>query len=320
MELRLSPRKNAPDKLLKLIHHFVDNGTVWAVTEGVGPLRVSKELAKKVKTLTLSGQLAWVLDRSAPLPSERQTSTREKELGPHERELYYFGVRLRDRLMLPRPDQVVGPNRMLSSVNLDLWTGLGIDESSGGPEEQAVDNEWGFQDFDARCHTLFADFRRHLADDSCWEFLNLVDETFQAYVSVCGQVDEQIQSEIRRLLPDLALDDVIVMSLSILANIYKPRTGDNWIEFDYAPVEIQRGWAVELGSWRVGSEPSSGQLDAIIAAHRGLVKQSVRWDTVQQLHDAHLLTLSLIDRFRASLEPNSRLRRLIVCGQCGECI
>lgn len=318
-ELGLSPSRNSPDRLLKLIHHFMNNGTIWAVTEGDVPVRVSKELARKVRRLTRSGDLGWILDRPA-LPSERQNSTRDKDLGPYERELFYFGVRFRDRLMLPRTDQVVGSNRMLSSVDLDLWTGLGIDESSGNPEEQDVDNEWGFPDFDARGHSMFADFRRHLADDRCWEHLNLVDEAFQAYVSVCGYVDQQIQSEIRRLLPDLAIDDVIVMSLSIIANIYKPGTGGDWIEFDYATVETQRGWAVELGSWRVGSEPSSGQLDAIIAAHRGLVKQTSKWDTVQQLHDAQQLALRSIDKFRASLEPNSRLRRLIIRGQCVECI
>ena len=55
-------------------------------------------------------------------------------------------------------------------------------------------------------------------------------------------------------MPDLALDDVIVMSLSILVNIYRLSGGSNWMEFDCTPVNTDRGWAVELGSRRVGGE------------------------------------------------------------------
>ncbi len=318
-ELRLSPRRNAPEKLQTLVQHLMNNGTVWAVTEGDGPLKVSKDLARIVSHLTKSGDLAWVLDRSA-LPSTIQRQTGDKELGPHQRELYYFGVLLRDRLTLPRPDQIVGPSRKNSPVDLGLWTGIGIYESSGDREDQALENEWGFEDYDARRHSMFEDFRRHLAGARCWELLDRVDETFQAYVSFCVQAHEHIQSEIRALLPDLLVDDVTAMSFSLLANIYRPRSGGNWIEFDYAPVETHSGWAVQLGSWRVGREAASSQLEAIITAHRDLVEQSVRWEKGQQLRNAHLLTLSSIDEFRASLEPSSRLRRLIVRGHCCGCV
>ncbi len=320
IELRLSPRRNAPEKLHALVQHFMNNGTVWAVTEGdMGPVRLSKDLARKVNGLVRSGKLTWVLNRT-DLPSEVRLRTAEKELGPHKSELYYFGVRLRDRLKLPRPDQVVGTSPKFSPDDLGLWGGPGIDESIRDQEVEAVEEKWGFDAYDARSHPVFDDFRRHLAEARCWELLDRVEEIFLAYKSVSGQVYEQIQSEIRVTLPDLALDDVIAMSLSLLSNIYRPPTGGKWIDFDYALVKTLSGWAVQLGSWTVGSEPEGDKLEPIITAHQDLVEQSVRWDISRQLDETRQSVLRSIDDFRASLEPNSSLRRLIIYGQCVNCV
>lgn len=315
---RLSPRRNTPEKLGTLVRHFMNNGTIWAVTEGDGPVRVSKGLARKVNRLIRSGDLRWVLDRSE-LPSDTQLQTEDTELGPHQRELYYFGLRLRDRLKLPRPDQIVGSPE-LSPDDLGLWRRPGIHESFRDQEEEAVEEEWGFDAHDARSHSVFGDFRRHLAMARCWGLLDRVGETFLTYRYVCGQVHEQIQSEVRMLLPELAVDDVTVMSLSLLSNIYRPSTGRDWIDFDYALEKTPSGWAVRLGSWSVGSESERDQLEPIIAAHRNLVEQSVSWETSRRLDETHRSVLRSIDDFRTSLEPNSRLRQLIVRGQCGDCL
>ena len=125
---------------------------------------------------------------------------------------------------------------------------------------------------------------------------------------------------IRVLLPDLASDDVIGMSLSSLSNIYRPSTGGEWIVFDYALVKTPSGWAVQLGSWTVGRGPEGDKLEPIIAAHQDPVEQSVRWDTSRELDEIRRSVLGSIDDFRASLEPNSSLRRLIIYGQCGNCV
>lgn len=248
---RLSPRRNTPEKLGTLVRHFMNSGTIWAVTEGDGPVRVSEGLARKVNGLIRSGDLRWVLDR-LELPSDIQLQTDYSELGPHQRELYYFGLRLRDRLKLQTPDQIVGSPK-LSPDDTGLWRGPGIDESFRDQEKEAVEEEWGFDAYDARSHSVFGDFRRHLAVARCWGLLDRVGETFLEYRSVSGQVHEQIQSEIGVMLPDLASDDVIAMSLSLLSNIYRPPAGGGWIDFDYVLVKTSSGRAVRLGSWTVGS-------------------------------------------------------------------
>ena len=61
--LRLDPIRNTPAKRRLLVAHFLIPGaSVFAVTEGDGPVRVSKALARKVRDLTLEGALGWVVE------------------------------------------------------------------------------------------------------------------------------------------------------------------------------------------------------------------------------------------------------------------
>ena len=61
--LRLAPIRNTHAKLRLLVAHFLKPGaSVFAVTEGDGPVRVSKALAWKVRDLTLQGALRWEVE------------------------------------------------------------------------------------------------------------------------------------------------------------------------------------------------------------------------------------------------------------------
>ena len=62
-KLRLDPIRNTPARLRLLVAHFLKpEASVFAVTEGDGPVRVSKALARKVRDLTLEGALGWVVE------------------------------------------------------------------------------------------------------------------------------------------------------------------------------------------------------------------------------------------------------------------
>ena len=61
--LRLDPIRNTPAKFRSLVAHFLKPGaSVFAVTEGEGPVKVSKALARKVRDLTLGRALDWVVE------------------------------------------------------------------------------------------------------------------------------------------------------------------------------------------------------------------------------------------------------------------
>ena len=62
-KLRLDPIRNTPAKFRLLVAHFLKPGaSVFAVTDGEGPVRVSKALARKVRDLALNGDLDWVVE------------------------------------------------------------------------------------------------------------------------------------------------------------------------------------------------------------------------------------------------------------------
>jgi hypothetical protein len=64
--LRLDPIRNTPAKLRLLVEHFLKpEASVSAVTEGDGPIRVSKASARKVRDLTLKGALGSVVEDTA---------------------------------------------------------------------------------------------------------------------------------------------------------------------------------------------------------------------------------------------------------------
>ena len=61
----MDPIRNTPAKFRLLVAHFLKPGaSVFAVTEGDGPVRVSKALARKVRDLTLKGALGWVVENA----------------------------------------------------------------------------------------------------------------------------------------------------------------------------------------------------------------------------------------------------------------
>ena len=63
-ELNLDPIQNQPRKPMALTRHLKTNGaSVFAVTEGEKEPQVSRGLARKIRDLTRSGELEWLLER-----------------------------------------------------------------------------------------------------------------------------------------------------------------------------------------------------------------------------------------------------------------
>ena len=61
-KLRLDHIRNTPAGHRLLVAHFLKpEASIFEVTEGDGPVRVSKTLARKVRDLTLGGTLDWVV-------------------------------------------------------------------------------------------------------------------------------------------------------------------------------------------------------------------------------------------------------------------
>ncbi|MCH7552521.1 MAG: hypothetical protein IIC82_00780 [Chloroflexi bacterium] len=69
--LHIDPVRNPPEKLREIAKHFRKPGaSVFAITEGDGPLRVSKELARKIRKYVEEGKLDWVMDETSVQPGQ----------------------------------------------------------------------------------------------------------------------------------------------------------------------------------------------------------------------------------------------------------
>lgn len=64
-DIHICPVRNPPGKLKKMVDHFRKPGaSVFAITEGNGPLNVSTHLARKVRDCEAKGSLDWMLDET----------------------------------------------------------------------------------------------------------------------------------------------------------------------------------------------------------------------------------------------------------------
>ena len=69
--MTISPIKSSPKRLKAIVEYFRTPGaSLWKVTEGPGPLRMSKSLGTKARDYVDSGDLDWVMDETPGHPSK----------------------------------------------------------------------------------------------------------------------------------------------------------------------------------------------------------------------------------------------------------
>lgn len=167
---------------------------------GYDPTEIAKKFGRDPRTvrthLGLSGG-AELNDKQAG--KEVLPSYPDPELGPHGRELFYFGQRLRDRPFVGPPDRLLAPAVDTGAVNLiraadrwsmerpaAMWRGRERAGATGrkpaDAEEERVEREWGPILYDARMHSLYDSFRQHLAGQPWLTLLDIVERERSAYL------------------------------------------------------------------------------------------------------------------------------------------
>ena len=69
--MTISPVKSSPERLKALIEYFRTPGaSLWDVTEGRGPIHVSKSLGTKIRDYVGVGDLDWVMGETPVRPTE----------------------------------------------------------------------------------------------------------------------------------------------------------------------------------------------------------------------------------------------------------
>ncbi len=164
----------------------------------------------------------------------------DQELESHRRELYRFGQRLRDRLVLPAPHQAL--TQLLNAsegVDQVFWSGRPAiparDHAEMSEEEWNVEEGWGGGPFNAGRHPLFPCFRDHLAGESLWRDFELLEGQAKDYLRACRVGFATAVEKVKANLPGLPEVDVHSMATSLVAGAgRRSLTAD----FSYA---IERG-------------------------------------------------------------------------------
>ena len=246
----------------------------------------------------------------------------DRELGPHQRSLFYFGQRLRDRLSLPTPAQASSSSR--EGTRGAIWCGTSTWIDAPGPrdaEEEQVEREWGFGEIDARQQPLFGLFKQHAKGSPCWELLGEVDKASDAYSKASQAAYRAVWKKVASGLPKLTSHDVESLAVSLLVDGWHRAKGSPRINFDYRPRRMAdaSGWFLQLGGWGVGNEDSPRALEPVSDLHSSLATRIPKWKPVLALANAQIAAENAIAAFQQRLSPDDRLRKLIREGHCDLC-
>jgi hypothetical protein len=244
------------------------------------------------------------------------------ELGPHQRSLFYFGQRLRDRLSL----RTAGQASSLSGESREgaIWCGVSTWIDAPRPrdaEEEQVDREWGFGQIDARQHSLFRLLKQHAEGSPCWELLAEAEEASDVHSKACRAAYQAAWKKVASGLPRLASHDVESLAMSLLVDGWHRARGLPGISFDYRPRRTADacGWSLQLGAWGIGNEDSPQALEPVSELHSSLATKIPKSKPVLALANAQIAAENAIAAFQQSLSPDDRLRKLIREGHCELC-
>ena len=276
---------------------------------------------------TKPGGRAWRVDRASVLRlAGKQGDIRQPsaELGPHERELFHFGRRLRGRLAPPPLRELVGLEKPRLKA---LWNGEGAE--GGAPQDKedgAVGMEWGVGRYDARGHSLFGFFKQHLGSvHPCWEQLNEVGKADRALRASWQTAAQSLSGTVVERLPELsqkAAHRGLAPSLMVDGLHRATGLGDG-ISFSYDPHNRRVGpdmvWYLQLGQWAVGEEDDPGGLTKIADVHRDLRSAASTRNILSGVATRWAALRGLISVFQSHLGLDPVLRRVVLMGTCDAC-
>jgi hypothetical protein len=269
--------------------------------------------------------------KEAALPSisevpigERRENIPDPELGPHSRELFYYGLRLRDRLSPCYPIsglEIGATGKQLE--HLDIWEGRSgwqFDETPEEFEERKVEAEWGAGRYDARTHSVFLLFKGHLADQPCWDKLDQVKESYMQFRQAFQLASEAAALKVRQRLPDLPIPWAEAMTNSIMRDAWSRVTAPSGgLAFSYRTRNTDEGFYLQLGAWTVGPAPEAAQLQPLALAHRELILELPSLGEIQVLGKSTKAVNQLVVEFQEMLRPDAFMRKLFSSGHCNYC-
>ncbi|MFW6126138.1 MAG: hypothetical protein ACOC58_03445 [Chloroflexota bacterium] len=277
-----------------------------------------KQVAKEVR---LSASTVYKIQRD----EKRRGVQPDPELGPHRRELFYFGQRLRECVTLPLPHEVVTAKLFEGSLMASMWHGSYVDPESEprDEEERSVEKDWGYGErYDARQHPLWPHFEQHLKGEVSLEALRQrMEEAFQGYAEACKCAYDRIEQKVGARLSHPGKPEVEATVQSLLYVASSRASGSVAIHLPYSREKSGDGerWQLRIGAWVAGWEKTPEELDPLEAAHKDLAESLPSDPALRELSRAENQAREAMQLFREAIGPDSRLRKLVLNGHCDWC-
>ncbi|MDP2950234.1 MAG: hypothetical protein Q8P22_11930 [Chloroflexota bacterium] len=245
----------------------------------------------------------------------------DPELGPHRRELFYFGQRLRDLACVPSPDELAKATAEESESGMwRPWPSGLLAEPPQDREEEAVARAWGCWGYDAQTHPLFPAFRQHLGDHRCWEGLGRMEEAFRAYGEGCRGTHRAILEEIQKRLPDIPGDSMGVMATPLLVDGLRRKQAMAGLTLSCGPSREsgQDRYRATYGAWWLALDDEE-QAQRVTGVLRELSSLPPIETGLHALAKAAEEAEQARAQFQGALSPDALLRKLVLIGRCGWC-
>ena len=252
----------------------------------------------------------------------------DQELELHRRELYYFGQRLRNRLELPAPHQVLTEWQTVSEgLERVFWSGRPAipvwDPAEMSEEEWNVEEGWKSSPFNAESHPLFPSFREHLAGGSLWRDFESLEGQARDYFIACRAGFATGVQRVETSLPELPDVDVHSITMSVVAGAgLSSSTETSSLDFSYAIENGRTGdevwWTLRLGAWNIRSEHWD-DLHQLIDVHKSLLEGASQWQELLSVRKHQVDCQDTILAFQRAITPDAKLRRLVRGGSCDLC-
>ena len=217
----------------------------------------------------------------------------DPELGPRGRDLFYFGQRIRDRLL--GPDLVRMMARPGGTKAGLLWKGEEVNGSRPyDTAESAVSKDWGHSERDARQHPVFPLFQHYLDGTQCLQLLEDAERAIRVFATPLQKHYAYIRRRITSRLPSLSSDDRQGVALSLIKDTDHRLAGFGRLAFSYATVgRGQPGVAglstrcIQLSDWKVGNVDDPAALTPVAEVHRVLARGMPKWNTYRSLREPY---------------------------------
>ncbi|MCX5998362.1 MAG: hypothetical protein NTU41_01910, partial [Chloroflexi bacterium] len=241
----------------------------------------------------------------------------------HVCELFHFGQRFRDRLVIDDPPSIIESLTRREQPRMwSDWDDLDFPRGTMDAGEADVEAKWSYPS-DKRKHDQYEPLLQHLKDRKLPEEFRTLEAAYGMYWGACREVHKKLMKEVSGQ-KGLALseEETSTMALALLYNVWNGRRDPSRIAIPSAKAlkdgDVRR-WVAVFGGWSFPRASREDAKSAATALHEILLETLSRGGVLDDVEAAKRQLAAQRKAFMDSLGPDSDLLQAVRDGQCESC-